>query len=408
MKTQLLLEKRQERGYEIAQKKEVKAVKEGWLVRSQSGRGFYRVSDTFVCDCPDSEIHQTTCKHAYAVRYYLNIERHMGEGIKNERIRLTYQQAWNVYNKAQTSEGRLFDELLADLVREVSDPRPIQTHGRPQTNLNTALFVTIKKIYSQMSSRRSMSLFGTAKEKGYLEDVPHFNTMSVLLNREDITPILHNLIAITSAPLRAVESGFAVDSSGFATRSFGAYCEGKYGLKRSHKWLKAHICIGVKTNIVTAIEITDENGADSQQFIPLMKQTKQNGFDIKEAYGDKAYLSRDNFAFVDNLGGVPYVPFKENSTSKPQGKSHIWRKMFHYFAYNKDEFLQHYHKRSNVETTFSAVKKKLGETLKSKNHTSQVNELLCKFITYNILVLIEEMHELGITPNFMNKEQKGI
>ncbi len=398
METKQVLEKRQERGYEIAQKKQITAIERGWLVKSQSGQGFYKVSDTFICDCPDSELHKTTCKHAYAVRYFLDIEQHTQEGIKNDRIRLTYQQAWSIYNKAQTSEGRLFDELLAELVREVSDPKPIQTHGRPNLSFNTALYVSIKKVYSQMSSRRSMSLFGAAKDKGYLEDVPHFNTMSVLLNREDITPILHNLIAITSAPLRAVESGFAVDSSGFATRSFGAYAEGKYGTKKSRRWLKAHISVGVKTNIVTAIEITDESGADCPQFIPLMQQTKENGFNVKEAYGDKAYLSRDNLAFIDNSGGVPYIPFKENSISKPQGNSHIWRKMFHYFQYNQEDFLQHYHKRSNVETTFSAIKKKLGETLKSKNHTAQVNELLCKFIAYNILVLIEEMHELGIKP----------
>ena len=74
--------------------------------------------------------------------------------------------------------------------------------------------IAIKDVYSQMSSRRSMLLFGIAKEKEYLEDVPHFNTMSKFFNREDITLILHSLIAITSAPLRAVESGFAVDSSG--------------------------------------------------------------------------------------------------------------------------------------------------------------------------------------------------
>ncbi len=251
-----------------------------------------------------------------------------------------------------------------------------------------------------------MSLFGVAKDKGYLEDVPHFNTMSVLLNREDIAPILHNLIAITSAPLRAVESGFAVDSSGFATRSFGAYAEGKYGTKKSRRWLKAHICVGVKTNVVTAIEITDEGGADCPQFIPLVQQTKDNGFDVREAYGDKAYLSRDNLAFIDNAGGVPYIPFKENSISKPQG-SRIWRKMFHYFQYNKEDFLAHYHKRSNVATTFSAIKKKLGEHLKSKNYTAQVNELLCKFIAYNILVLIEEMHELGIEPKFDNGENNA-
>ena len=114
-----------------------------------------------------------------------------------------------------------------------------------------------------------------------------------------------------------IETDFAVDSSGFSTRSFGAYAEGKYGLKRSHQWLKAHVCVGVKTNIITSVRITDENGADSPQFIPLIEKTAEDGFTIKEAYGDKAYLSRDNMAFVDSLGATPYIPFKENSTSKP-------------------------------------------------------------------------------------------
>ncbi len=398
METKQVLEKRQERGHEIAQKKQIKAVKDGWPVKSQSVEEFYKVSGTSICDCPDSELHNATCKHAYAVCYYLDIEKHTADGIKSERLRLTYEQAWSVYNKAQTSEGRLFDELLADLVREVANPRPIQTHWRPYLGFNTVLYVSIKKVYSQMSSRMSMSLFGIMKEEGYLEDVPHFNTMSKLLNRKDTTPILHNLIAITSAPLRAVKSGFTVDSSGFATRSFGAYAEGKYGVKKSRRWLKAHIHVGVKTNIVTAIEITDESGADCSQFIPLMQQTKENGFNVKEAYGDTVYLSRDNLVFVDNYCGVPYTPFKENSISKPQG-SHIWRKMFHYFQYNKEDFMSHYHKRSNIETMSSAIKKKLGENLKSKNYTPQVNELLCKFIAYNILVLIEEMYELGINPS---------
>lgn len=399
MEQKQLLEKRQEKGYEIAKKGQVKATKDGWIVKSQSGSGFYRVNDTFVCSCPDSELHNHTCKHAYAVRYYLDIEQLTKEGIKTERVRLTYKQAWGIYNQAQTSEGKLFDELLSDLVREVQDPKPIQIHGRPHLDFNIALFVAIKKVYSQMSSRRSMSLFGVSKDKGYLEDVPHFNAMSVLLNRENITPILHKLIAITSSPLRTIETGFAVDSSGFATRSFGAYAEDKYGTKKSRKWLKAHICVGVKTNIITAIDITDETGADSPRFIPLMKQTTESGFKVEEAYADKAYLSRDNLSYIDGLGGVPYVPFKENSNGKPQG-SYIWRKMFHYFQFNRDDFLKHYHNRSNVEATFSAVKKKLGETLKSKNHVAQVNELLCKFIAYNILVLIQEMHELNIQPDF--------
>lgn len=54
-----------------------------------------------------------------------------------------------------------------------------------------------------------------------------------------------------------------------------------------------------------------------------------------------------------------------------------------------------------MESTFSSIKKKLGETLKSKNRAAQINELLCKVIAYNITVLIQEMHELGIKPNFI-------
>ena len=63
--------------------------------------------------------------------------------------------------------------------------------------------------------------------------------------------------------------------------------------------------------------------------------------------------------------------------------------------------MEHYHKRSNVESTFGAIKKKFGESVKSKNRTAQENELLCKLIAYNITVLIHSMFELGITPDFV-------
>ncbi|MCK4735935.1 MAG: transposase, partial [Methanophagales archaeon] len=65
-----------------------------------------------------------------------------------------------------------------------------------------------------------------------------------------------------------------------------------------------------------------------------------------------------------------------------------------------EEFMEHYHQRSNVENTFMMVKTKFGDKLKSKNWTAQKNELLCKLIAHNIVVLIHEMHELGITPTF--------
>jgi transposase len=82
-----------------------------------------------------------------------------------------------------------------------------------------------------------------------------------------------------------------------------------------------------------------------------------------------AYSSRVNLQTVANTGGKAYIPFKKNATDNCRG-SILWNKMYHYFQLNKDEFVEHYHKRSNIEATNAAIKRKFGETLKSKNPTA--------------------------------------
>ena len=75
----------------------------------------------------------------------------------------------------------------------------------------------------------------------------------------------------------------------------------------------------------------------------------------------------------------------------------MWKKMFHLFQFNRDEFLSHYHKRSNVETTFSMIKAKFRDHVRSKTDAAMINEVLCKIICHNICCLIQETHELGIS-----------
>jgi len=70
--------------------------------------------------------------------------------------------------------------------------------------------------------------------------------------------------------------------------------------------------------------------------------------------------------------------------------------MWHRFQSEPSEFLAHYHKRENVEATFAAMKKRLGETLSSKDPVAQENELLAKVLIHNIQVLIHESFERGI------------
>lgn len=82
------------------------------------------------------------------------------------------------------------------------------------------------------------------------------------------------------------------------------------------------------------------------------------------------------------------------------GAGGVFEKMFHFYQYNRDAFLSHYHKRSNVETVFSMIKAKFSTRLRSKGDTAQVNEALCKVLCHNLCVLIQSMFELNIVPTF--------
>jgi transposase len=74
--------------------------------------------------------------------------------------------------------------------------------------------------------------------------------------------------------------------------------------------------------------------------------------------------------------------------------------MYYVFMFNRQLFSEHYHKRSNVESVFSMMKGKFGDSVRSKSDEGQVNEVLAKVLCHNICVLIRAMHELGIEPTF--------
>ena len=56
-----------------------------------------------------------------------------------------------------------------------------------------------------------------------------------------------------------------MDSSGFSTSRFVRWFDHKYGVARQeHDWVKVHLMCGVRTNVVTAVEIRDRHAADTQ------------------------------------------------------------------------------------------------------------------------------------------------
>jgi transposase len=222
------------------------------------------------------------------------------------------------------------------------------------------------------------------------------------LENPNFTPVLKTLIAQSARPLACVEQDFAIDSTGFSSSRFETWYDHKYGTnRRKCVWVKVHAACGVKTNVITAVRILDKDAGDSPQFAPLAKDTATN-FKINEMSADKAYASLENFEQIAGFGGTAFIAFKANATG---GVGGLFEKMFHYFQFKREEYLDHYHKRSNIESSFSAIKRKFGDSVRSKTDVAMVNEVLCKVLAYNLCCLIQEQCELGIEPVFWAEEK---
>jgi hypothetical protein len=53
------------------------------------------------------------------------------------------------------------------------------------------------------------------------------------------------------------------------------------------------------------------------------------------------------------------------------------------------------------------VKRKFGDAVRSKTDTAIKNEVLAKILCHNVVVVIHEMHELGIDPTFGQNRRDG-
>ncbi|HEV2864295.1 MAG TPA: hypothetical protein VGX48_25075 [Pyrinomonadaceae bacterium] len=91
------------------------------------------------------------------------------------------------------------------------------------------LFSAVFKTYTTISGRRFASDLREARTKGFLSELPHYNSVARYLESEALTLYLEHLITASSLPLKSVETDFAVDSSGFATAHFLRWCDAKYG-----------------------------------------------------------------------------------------------------------------------------------------------------------------------------------
>jgi transposase len=387
-----------------------------WLVFSLNSTNRYRVvlngmnpstgaMNVHTCTCPHYELVQEPCKHIRAclsvLRQDASDREHgheprarvpQGEPAKYQRP--TYAQPdWNAYTEAQCNEKPEFLALLSDLCATVTEPERQPGKGRPPVPLAAQVFGACFKVWSGLSGRRFMSDMREATEQGYVGEPVHFNSIARFFEDDGSTALLKELVNTSAMPLNGLETQFAADSTGFSGCRFARWYDQKYGrMHQEHVWVKAHAMIGTHTNCITAAEVLGDDSGDSPQLPQLVKRTAI-GFKIGEVSTDKAYTSQENFDAVQAVGGTLYSAFRVNTTG---GVGGLFQEMYHRFCLAKDEYLGHYHLRSNAESTFSGVKRLFGDSVRSKTPTAMRNEVYAKFICYNLTCIIHAAYELGM------------
>src|SRR5262245_51231422 len=107
------------------------------------------------------------------------------------------------------------------------------------------LFAATFKVYSTVSGRRFMTDLRGAPAKGLIDRTPHYNSIFNCLENPDLTPLIKELITRSALPLKALETNFAIDSTGFDTQNFYRHFSAKCGREQVRReFIQVHAMVG--------------------------------------------------------------------------------------------------------------------------------------------------------------------
>ena len=232
--------------------------------------------------------------------------------------------------------------------------------------------------------------------------VPSFRMLGYYMIDPLVRECFEKLVEITSDPLKAIEDSFATDMTGISTMCFSIWFILRMERKiRKRDNLNVHITSTIKLNAVTNVDVRVEKGNDNIIFREHVDSVAKR-FNPKEWSGDCVYASRKNCDKCDEYGIKPYFKMKENAADKPKG-SPAWKRMSKESKEDPEEYDPHYHKRSNVESTNSAKKRKFNNFVRSKLDEAKENEETFTWSCYNFGVLVRAYYEYGIVPEFVSQ-----
>lgn len=266
-------------------------------------------------------------------------------------------------------------ESTIDVCRTAQIPLYVKKH-------DPKIFTTVQKFYLYLYKiKKKLTLRGLIEDLAtskivdflHLDHLPNFSTLSYFIKKLSSKLVL----AIDKAVQKILPDykKVIVDSTGFeCTNPSHYYCFRRD--KPVDGFITLHAIIDQENGFIRTHETRAKKVHDSKMLIPLL----MNLFKKPEIlYADRGYDSEENYAFVvEKIECVPLI-FQKNilkPIEKCKGKYRLeMREIFDYGEYLK---------RNKIEGIFSALKRKYGSTLSTKDVNTQEKELTLKVIIYNL------------------------
>jgi IS5 family transposase len=179
----------------------------------------------------------------------------------------------------------------------------------------------------------------------------------------------------------------AVDSTGIKVTDRGEWMREKWHVHRG--WIKVHMAVEVRSGSIVGIVVSDEKAQDAPFLPNLVEQASRLLLGrIARVLAEGGYDTYDNFDYLASKGIEQVIKMRKNASTKRRGHSSARpRAVRERNDLGEEEWKlrRGYSMRWKVETMFSAVKRKVGESVRSKRPDLALKEAERMFVQYSMM-----------------------